>query len=178
MLTKRNDAMNNRAIANRTIALANQDAGQLLLVGREHGWRFRLLGQAPMIHTHLHVGEWLLIPAEQDTSAVPETTLERISTIYQAGIRPKGFVVVHEAPKLLAAPKVTAFVEDLETGDTDGSSKVTKMLTEMATSVAKATAAIGVALPLALVAGLVLLDPILVAVTEDDYWIEIDRWWV
>ena len=26
--------------------------------------------------------------------------------------------------------------------------------------------------------GAALLDPILITVTEDDYWIEIDRWWV
>jgi hypothetical protein len=29
-----------------------------------------------------------------------------------------------------------------------------------------------------LLAGMVMLDPILVAVTEDGYWIEIDRWQV
>ena len=31
--------------------------------------------------------------------------------------------------------------------------------------------------PALLVMGAVLLDPILVVVTEDGYWVEIDRWW-
>jgi hypothetical protein len=31
--------------------------------------------------------------------------------------------------------------------------------------------------PATLVVGAAVVDPILVAVTEDGYWIEIDRWW-
>jgi hypothetical protein len=31
--------------------------------------------------------------------------------------------------------------------------------------------------PALLVVGAVVVDPILVAVTEDGYWVEIDRWW-
>jgi hypothetical protein len=41
-----------------------------------------------------------------------------------------------------------------------------------------ALAAIAVlALPLVMVSGALAFDPILVAVTEDGYWVEIDRWW-
>jgi len=36
--------------------------------------------------------------------------------------------------------------------------------------------AAALALPIALVAGAVGVDPILVAVTEDGYWVEVDRW--
>jgi hypothetical protein len=33
-----------------------------------------------------------------------------------------------------------------------------------------------IAIPAALLAGAVMIDPILIAVMEDDTWIEIDRW--
>jgi hypothetical protein len=36
--------------------------------------------------------------------------------------------------------------------------------------------AIAALIPVALIAGVVLLDPILIAVTEENTWIEIDRW--
>ena len=54
------------------------------------------------------------------------------------------------------------------------------VLKAVATTAAVALAAVGaatlVAIPLTLMLGAALLDPILVAVTDDGYWVEIDRW--
>jgi hypothetical protein len=118
--------------------------------------------------------------------------MDRIQSIFAAGIRPQGFVLVHEAPKLLQAPssvkvntpQTIAFrfrsqsllprSEDVLKVLGVGIVALSGFTTVAISAIALMTAMV---VPVALTAGAILLDPILVAVTEDGYWVEIDRWW-
>jgi len=160
---------------------------ELLAVARHQHWNFQVLGQAPMPQKPVRLGDWLITPAEVDTSPIPTRALTRIQTILAAGIRPQGFVLVHEAPKLLPSPtqekkqEITlALSQKKQTTKTGKTIDLSDML---ATVLSGLGAVLQIALPIlaAIFVGVLFatangLDPILVAVTEDGYWVEIDRW--
>lgn len=83
--------------------------------------------------------------------------MQRIQTIYQEGIRPLHWVMVHEAPFLLSAPKPE---------------KKTHFLPYIAI-----LGGLGVLLATALITTATIVDPILIAITPEYDWIEIDRWY-
>lgn len=162
---------------------------EYLSLGRRHGWAFAALGYAPMPSQPVRAGRWLLVPIDEDSTQLPGRTLNRIQAIYAAGLRPKGFVVVHEAPRLLPAhvgeretgvdisfypPEWKRWFKSAATVIGAGLIGVAALPVILAIAV---TAIVLLALPLALIAGAATLDPILVVVTEDDCWIEVDRWW-
>lgn len=162
---------------------------QLISLGDHHGWDFRLLGKAPMPNKPMRLGDWLLVPAQEDTSPIPARSIERIQAIFAAGIRPQGFVLVHEAPMLLPASTTGQRTRQIMTAPTfpqqllpegfedliRATIPVLTTLATIATSILAVTATS--IIPATLMVGALLLDPILVAVTEDGYWIEIDHWW-
>jgi hypothetical protein len=163
-----------------TPALVGSEAHRLLTVGQEFGWEFMVLGQAPMPTQPVRLGEWLIVPAELDSSPIPERALKRVQAIYAAGLRPKGFVLVHEAPLQLAAPArkpfdVSEFVERISPAVVDMLGKAVGAAALLALYGVLAAAFIVCPWPFLLI-GLVMVDPILIAVTEDGDWIEIDRW--
>lgn len=123
---------------------------------------------------------------------MPTRAMERVQSVFAAGIRPKGFVVVHEAPKLLSAPASDGRRMPRMSAVSDATKSALRMsglaLAGLATSLVVVSGAllIGLAIfllaaavlvPAFLVVGVAILDPILVAVTEDGLWIEIDRWY-
>lgn len=133
-------------------ALATQT--QLLLdIGECFNWDFVCLGCAPIPSQPVRAGEWLIVPASQDTSPIPKQTMGRIQTIYREGIRPLSWVVVHEAPAQLCPPQ---------------ENKRAHILPYLAL--------LGV-LGFWLASTLAVVDPILIAITPDLDWIEIDRWY-
>jgi hypothetical protein len=160
-----------------------------LAVGREFGWRFQVLGIAPFPSAPVRVGEWLLVPADQDNSPIPARAYERVQALYRAGLRPRGFVLVHEAPPILPAHASN----NPQSGRLWSSefewvrARLSRLLLGVLAAVAilpvlgalLMALAVGVAALAAgmlLFGGMALVDPILVAVTEDGCWIEIDRW--
>ncbi|MEX1248673.1 MAG: hypothetical protein WEA61_09335 [Anaerolineales bacterium] len=160
----------------------SKQAKNLMHLGGREGWPFVILGIAPLPKEPIYLSKWEIVPAHLDSSPIPSRTLERIQTIYAEGIRPKGFVLVHELPNQIPA-SVPDVVEGefvvrpnyeftLEIGKIVG----TGLKVIGAVALAAVTVA-GVVLPAVFAVGsALLLDPILVAVTEDDVWIEIDRW--
>lgn len=80
-------------------------AHQFLALGDHMGWQTQVIGQAPMLKEAVRLQDWMLVPAHEDTTPLPTRTMRRIRTIYSQGLRPQGFVVVHEAPMQLMAPK-------------------------------------------------------------------------
>ena len=152
---------------------------QLLTLGQENRWPTQVLGKAPMLKEPMRIHNWLLVPSTMDSTALPDQAIQRIKALYEAGIRPQGFVMVHEAPLQLKAPAIQA------------KPKVDKQLLKKIGGAAlglgivtgSLIAAVGIAiigglliLPAGLLAAVVLVDPILVAVMPDDSWVEIDRW--
>jgi hypothetical protein len=175
---------NNRSISNtKTGTLDNPASFQtqkVMSLGRDNGWGFNVLGKADLPDRPIHLEKWLIIPAQEDRTPVPKRTLERIRAIYAAGLNPKGFVVVHEAPRYLSAPQQE---NSHETGtrvqyktekydNPTGSTTLTNLVTGFA-------ALLGVMATLVfpvMLLGLVALDPIVIAVMDDGCWVEIDRW--
>jgi len=165
---------------------------QLLSLGHNQGWDCRILGQAPMPNDPVRLGDYLIIPAEQDTSPMPDRTKQRVQKILDDDVGPLRFFVVHEAPKLLAAPEevnrkplqLPAISEQLQSAIKKAGAILGIMALSLIAVGSLATLGIvllffvaALALPLALFAGVAVVDPILVAVTEDGFWVEIDRWW-
>jgi hypothetical protein len=161
---------------------------EVIDLGHKNLWKFSILGFAPMPKEHIRLGDWLVVPAEQDNSEIPDQAMERIQAIFNSGIRPKGFVVVHEAPMLLSPPEINQdqIPQKQWSLKPETSQKVIETLGVGASILGKvvlgtitAAGAIAAAIiPAIFLAGAVLIDPILIVVTEDDCWIEIDRWWV
>ena len=137
--------------------LALMQASQLLDLGRRQNWLFAYLGKAPMLTRPKRVGNWLLVPAQLDSSPLPESAWQRIQTIYAEGIQPAGWVVIHEAPLLLPAP--------------DDKPKNVPPLYGRLAVLGGLASLLGYLIWMG-----VLIDPILVAVTPAGDWIEIDRW--
>ena len=139
-----------------TNTLATQT--QLLLdVGYRFNWNFVHLGKAPIPTQPVRVGEWLIVAAQEDNSMIPRQTMNRIQTIYREGVRPESWVVVHEAPYQLSAPK-----ED----------KKPRILPYLAL-----LGGLGIWLASTVLTTVAIVDPILIAITPDLDWVEIDRWY-
>ena len=191
MTTRTSTRVSTNSLATIVTAMVSSNARELMTFGRRRGWDCAVLGQAPFPDEPVRLGNWLIIPAHQDTSPMPERTFGRIQDLYAEGLRVKGFVVVHEAPKLLSA-NVQEQAQPLRLPFLSPEiRKALKMAGYVLGGLAvMVVAAVGLALAafaIAILAGALLLpaalmgaaivDPILIAVTEDDYWVEIDRWW-
>jgi len=131
----------------------------LMDVGQRNNWNFVNLGKAPIPEQPVRAGEWLILSALEDNSPIPNRTMQRIKTIYQAGIRPQSWVVVHEAPLLLSAPKPKKL-------------KKPRVLPYLAL-----LGGLGALLATTLITTAAVVDPILIAITPEFDWIEIDRWY-
>ena len=157
---------------------------QWLSLGEQMGWSFRVLGKAPLPTTPIRVGQWLLVPAHLDSTPIPIRSYKRIQSIYAHGFRPEGFVVVHEAPMQLPPPKQNNISTQEPQIKTRSYLKTMGMAALGIGAIAGATIVFTsililgslILLPATIAAGVILIDPILIAVTEDDHWIEIDRW--
>lgn len=147
-------------------------AHQFLALGDRMGWQTQVIGQAPMLKEAVRLQDWMLVPAHEDTTPLPPRTMRRIRTIYSQGLRPQGFVVVHEAPMQLSAPKPV--IIEKSPMEWEGAGKAVGAIAKVLGILLLGS----MLLPLGLVACAVMIDPILVVVTEDGYWIEIDRWLV
>ena len=137
------------------------------------------------------LGEWILAPAQGDSTAIPVRSLARVQAIFLAGIQPQGFVLVHEAPKLLKAPQDAGSQEPGTLVERYLGQSTIKWMTAVGGALVLAVAAAAglvmvaaavialasvLIVPAVLMAAALGVDPILVAVTDDDEWIEIDRW--
>lgn len=191
MNATRNSKTMTATITRQFVALASPETESILALGRENSWNFTVLGQAPMPVEPTRLGNWLISPAHLDSSPLPESTSARVQAIFTAGLRPKGFVMVHEAPLLLGSGKKTdpkqlrlpLLPQGMRTAlkvAGYGLGGIAAMLALfsglLVVGFLAAVIAVIVLLPASMLAGVAVLDPILVAVTADDYWIEIDRW--
>jgi hypothetical protein len=162
---------------NRLLTDLSPETRQILTLSDQKGWHFSFLGQAPLPTQPLRLDNWLVVPAAEESTAISPGSYKKVQTIFANGIRPKGFVVVHEAPRQLAAPKKVAdptpspvHIPQQPTTDANGN-----------TAVAASSILSGLFSTILLVLGTIfmsvaMIDPILVAVMEDGSWVEIDRW--
>ena len=155
----------------------SSDTKQLMGLGEQHRWRFHVLGSAPLPEEPIRLGDWLIVPAEDDPTPIPARTMARIQAIFAAGIQPKGFVVVHEAPKLLKA-RVDPGEPNVPRARAEAHMALTPGLTSDALAAfgAAMSAMASVILPMFVFLAAAVVDPILVLVTQEDLWVEVDRW--
>ena len=153
----------------------------IMTVAETHDWPFRVLGIAPVPARAVYYNQWWLVPVTQDRSQMPTRTLERVQAIFAAGIRPKAFVIAHEAPAQIAPPPDAPQVSRLEFWASQVAAHSVTALKVTGKVVAVALPIIGTILGVSALAVLgltsvILTDPCLIVVTEDDVWIQIDYW--
>jgi hypothetical protein len=162
---------------------ASRQTREILQVARTHYWAPRVLGVAPVpVAPVFHDNCWL-VPLADDHSVIPSRALRRVQTIYEAGIRPKAFIVAHEAPPHLlaakAAPKETPVGHRAEARPSEWAA-IGGMVARVVGGVGLALLAVSLAGPALMLFGLIgmaaLIDPALICVTEDDVWIVVDAW--
>jgi hypothetical protein len=100
--------------------------------------------------------------------------MRRLRAIFDAGITPQGFVLVHEAPMLLKAPAATRAEPNTWAGTISSPQATADFAAALETGFSVVASLLVPMAYLFLAAAFV--DPILVAMTHDGYWIEIDRW--
>lgn len=148
---------------------------QLIEFGKTRGWEFKVLGRAPLPTQEEKLRNWTLIPEEQDNNITPWNAKGKMQAIEKAGLVPRGYVIAHErsqdTPKVEINKPKEKHEEKQSVGIEEG---FTQSVSDFFDS---AIADIGTFLPLG-IAALFLIDPVLIAVTNDYTWVEIDRWWV
>jgi hypothetical protein len=165
---------------NRSMPVVSQER-DLLAVAKRHNWQFRVMGTAPAPTKPVFYKDWWLIPVTDDNSHIPARALERVQAIYEAGIRPKAFVIAHEARPLLVAPAGAPQMSRLEfwskqmVDHSAAAAKVAGQVLVVVTPVLLAILGIGFMAALGLAAA-ILTDPCLIAVTDNDVWIQVDAW--
>lgn len=171
--------MNEKKLIRMSVPVLAQER-EIMALGKTNHWNFRVLGAAPVPDTAVYVNNWWLVPLAEDKSQIPARALERVRSLYAAGIRPKAFVIAHEAPKQIAPPPETPIVSPLAYWSqraAHSSVAVLKGVGAVAAAVVPLMVkAVGLSLLAGLTLGTLLADPCLIAVTDDDVWIEIDSW--
>jgi len=179
------------------ITRTSPEARTMVVVGRSNHWHFQAMGKAEIPTRPLFLRNWVLVPIDQDSSLIPASALQRVQAIYSAGLRPKGFVLAHEAPRELKAPPGSDTPKSgprvdwrkLREESTEKLKRAADHLPDMSVVgpvLIQGLKVLGIAMaglaavPILLagaVGAAVLVDPVLFAVTSDGYWVEIDRWY-
>ncbi len=144
------------------------------------GFPVRVLGQslAPVIPQQ--VGTWWLEPLTPAT-ILPERARRRLQAVLAAGVVPRAVVVFHELPATpptrssAARRHAVAMARALPPMAVAVEHSALRLLPVLGWLLIAAVRAALLGLA-AVVAALVLVDPCLVVVTEDGWWLEVDRW--
>jgi hypothetical protein len=141
-----------------TLVLTNQ-ASAAMKVANEHHWQFKVLGTGKVLTEPIYTDSWWLTPATK----IPAAGLKRVDALRKAGIPIKGFVIAHEAPKLLAAPKEEPKPQPTQTSSSIPSFDASFILE-------------GALLAFGLIFRAMLIDPALIVVLEDGTYLEVLTW--
>lgn len=132
--------------------IISTEAKKAIDVGRANHWRFRTVQKQQ---------EWVY-----ETVDVPQVGKDRIDVLRAAGVRIKGFVVAHEAPRLLPAPKETPKrYQDLDFKNTSQIVPDMSWVGEF------------FFMFFALLFQAIALDPALIVELEDGTWLEVMTWY-
>lgn len=163
--------------------VASRQGQAIVRLAKERNWPFQVLGIAPVPTQTVVCRNWRIVPIADEQGEIPARALQRVRAIYEAGIRPKTFVIAHELAGQLPAmvtPPLTQRIEPYVRQALQFSMKAARVTGHvLATYVLPAAGEVlAIAVPIviaAIVAGLA-YDPCLIVVTEDDVWIQIDSW--
>lgn len=161
------------------------------------GFRLHLMGHSHAPITPQRVGAWWVEPLH-NYEALPPRARYRLQSLLSSGLQPKAVVLFHELPQFMEQQDsgISTLVNEADRLRY----RIPEMIEALSVNVAKKLPLVGallwrvglVLLPMVvlslgvLVAGAttaavavgsaIALDPCLVVVTVDGYWIEVDRW--
>jgi hypothetical protein len=162
--------------------------------GRKAAIPLRVVGQSHAPVVPQRIGDWWLEPYGED-SKLPPRAQQRLHALLDAGICPKAVVIFHEIPQQQLAPtdmerlltRAHRFAaHDLPAAGYALGERAKAGAVASAPIIGHALAVGGKALLWAagaaavgtlMIAATALSDPCLVIVTDDGYWLEVDRWY-
>ncbi len=148
--------------------IISPEARKAIAVGEKRHWKFRVVGLGEIPDSPAYKDQWWFLP-----NAEPMHGKDRLEALKRAGVKMKGIVVAHEAPRLLPAPEAVSNAPTENGADLDRSIPATDSL---------GTLAEGLAMGLILLVGVAFqamaaVDPALIAVLEDGTWLEVCTWY-
>ena len=147
---------------------------QFIAVGEKSGLDFKFIGIAPIPDKPVYIPGWWIIPAMQDKTEIPTKAQQIIQLLFKEGLRPKSFVIVHEVTNSLPDETGNVIEHRKEWEQTHIKEQQTSKTTTTKSSHFSGFPFLSILT--FLFAGLAMIDPILIAITEAHEWIEIDRW--
>ena len=144
--------------------LISYEARKAVKVGYDNHWRFRVVGQGDVPEKSYYKDEWIFSPVE-----APVIAQDRLSALKRSGVQVKGFVIAHEAPRLLTAPAPRVH-EKVHFKNTSPD-----ILPDVGTVIRSLVT--GLLWFMALIFQVALLDPALIVVLEDGTWLEVMTWY-
>jgi len=142
--------------------IISYEARRAIQIGYNNHWRFRVVGQGEVPTESFYRDEWVFEPV-----AIPQVAQDRIEVLKRFGFRFKGFVIAHEAPRLLSAP--TPKKQDFKNNQTSHILPDTQRLLGNLIQ--------GFVFFFAFIFQVALLDPALIVILEDGTWLEVMTWY-
>jgi hypothetical protein len=173
---------------------------QVLEIAKRKGWdNVVVMGDGDMIDRPQTIGEWMVYPADQYPSEIPQEGMNRVYQLVNAGVRIKGVAVLddlrHPRPRLrpiLLPPPTPEPIQrkwviphiDVDWGFVfSTTAKILLGTVAVGLAVIAGIALLAVALAvgtalliLAGVGAALAYDPALVVVTEDNQWVAVYMW--
>lgn len=144
--------------------IISYEARKAVQVGYENHWRFRVVGQGDVPKKSFYRNEWVFEPV-----GAPTIAQDRLGALKRSGIRFKGFVIAHEAPRLLSAPATAPKKQIFENNPTGN---IVPDTSELFSTLMK-----GLVFFMLFIFQAALLDPALIVVLEDGTWLEVMTWY-
>jgi hypothetical protein len=139
--------------------LLSPSALRALKVGQDNHWRFRIVGQGDVPREPVYRDEWWFKALRE----VPESAVGRLLALRRAGLKFKGVVIAHEAPRQLTAP--------VEPKEDFKNTNILPALQDAGAVLGQIFLFMGSLMVAAMV------DPALIVVLDDGTWVEVMTWY-
>lgn len=141
--------------------IISHTAKQAVDLGNRQHWRFRVIGQGEVPTEPSYRDQWWFEPVTETMHGK-----DRLDALRRAGVRFKGMLIAHEAPRLLTAPKDSDF-------------KINPSIPASQSSMdgLAERLAMGLALLVGFAFQAMLSDPALIVILEDQTWLELATWY-
>jgi hypothetical protein len=162
--------------------LYSNEVQQAINLGREHHYRFRVVGKNGTIDKPLPKEGWWYYPATD----IPRNAQKRVDMLDKSGVSIKQVIIGHEASRLLKAPPKPnlipikkAEIQKPKKDPVDLSIVADVLATTFKLALGVATVAVGITVWImgAALSTALMLDPTVIVVLEDGTWLECMSWY-
>lgn len=172
-------------------------AETVLKVGDDYRWEFRLMGKGPALSDTWIIPGWQIVAVDTNNpTSYPASTLEKVQAVNKAGVLPKKWLIANEYLHLLSGSATARspwqrWRRQLIEATTTPSKTVVQViygavlvallslifLPILFSLLVVALLVVALVIGAVVVGGAADFDhPVLVAVTDDNFWVEVDRW--